>query len=82
VSHRIGRDLPRLLVGEVDEHVGPDEEVGPLPLGHGPAGQLDEQAHLDAVPVGIQAVSVVVDELEGQGREGREGWLAHGVLPS
>jgi hypothetical protein len=43
--------------------------------------QLQKEVQLPDVPLCLQGLSVVVDELEGQRRERRDGWLAHDVLP-
>src|SRR5436305_6484386 len=74
------RDRPCLLHGVVHEHVAAGIEVGPSAFRHDLPDQLPQQRILQSMPLGLQRLSVVVDELEGQRRE-RDGWLAHGALP-
>ena len=78
--HLLG-DIPCLLHGVVHEHVGADVEVGPAGFRHGLADQLPQKREFQGMPLGLQGLSVVQDELEGQRREGRGGWLAHGMFP-
>src|SRR5882724_12118348 len=59
----LARDSPRLLEAVVEEHVAADEEVLPPAFGHGLADDVDEEGHLDAVPVAVQGFPVGVDEL-------------------
>src|SRR5947199_6980915 len=76
-----GGDVAGLLVGVVDEHVAAGKEVLAAALGHHLMDQVDEQVHLDDVPVGLQGLPVAGHELEGK-RACRAGWLAHKDLPS
>src|SRR4051812_18991890 len=63
------RDLPGLLDGVVHEHMAAGVEIGPPLLGHDLTDQLAQEGVLQSVPLGLQGLSVVVDELEGQRRE-------------